>query len=70
VDTYPGVMEPNVSTNQDDRYWDEGTQMWLTRSGKARWRERLAERAAERAAHPEVYAELREKFRLGPAASA
>ncbi len=58
-------MDPNARANPD-RFWDEGTQMWLTHSGKARWRRILAERDAERVAHPEVYDELQKRFRLGP----
>lgn len=56
--------------HQDDQFWDEHSQMWLSRSGVSRLRDRLRERRAERAEHPETYVELRERLRLGPAANA
>jgi hypothetical protein len=59
-------MGQDTSVDQNDSFWDENSQMWLRRSGVARWREVLAERTAERDANPEVFTELRERFGLPP----
>lgn len=47
IGRYPGVMEQDAA-QREDAYYDESVGMVVTRSGKARWRERLAERAASR----------------------
>ncbi|WP_250029868.1 hypothetical protein [Paractinoplanes maris] len=60
-------MEPQTHTEpQDDLFWDEGTQMMLSRSGMARWREKLTAARAARAEHAADYEALRERLRLGP----
>jgi hypothetical protein len=51
---------------QNDLFWDEGTHMWLRRSGAARWRQILAERAAWREAHPEQRRALLTRLGLDP----
>lgn len=58
-------MEPETRTdNQDDLFWDEGTQMMLRRSGVARWRERLAAAKTAREEHSADFEALRQRLGL------
>ena len=61
-------MEPDTSVEQQgDEFWDEKSQMTLSRSGMARWRQVLADRAVVRAEHADEIAAFREQLRRGPA---
>jgi len=61
-------MEPDTSVEQqDDLFWDEKSQMTLSRSGVSRWRQVLADRRTERAEHADELTAFREQLRRGPA---
>lgn len=68
---YPESMEPDTSVDQqDDLFWDEHQQRWLSRAGVARWKTVLAERSAFRAEHAGELAAFREQLRSGSAGQA